>query len=60
MLFLCSNIGSVTLPNNIGNVLSHEGKLTQGKTKNIAGKTVDKYISMLCNAFVFFQSVGMM
>ena len=60
MLFLCSNIGSVTSPNNIGNVLSHEGELTQGKTKNIAGKTVDKYISMLCNAFVFFQSVGMM
>lgn len=57
MLFLCSNIGSITSPNNIGNVLSHEGELTQGKVKNIAGKTVDKYISMLCNAFVFF-SVG--
>ena len=57
MLFLCSNIGSITSPNNIGNVLSHEGELSQGKAKNIAGKTVDKYISMLCNAFVFF-SVG--
>lgn len=57
MLFLCSNIGRITSPNNIGNVLSHEGELTQGKVKNIAGKTVDKYISMLCSAFVFF-SVG--
>ena len=28
-----------------------------GKQKNIAGKTVEKYISMLRNAFVFF-SVG--
>lgn len=57
VLFLCSNIGSITSPNNIGNVLSHEGEFTQGKAKSIAGKTVDKYISMLCNAFVFF-SVG--
>ena len=57
MLFLCSNIGSITSPNRIGNVLSNEGDIHIGKQKNIAGKTVDKYISMLCNAFVFF-SVG--
>ena len=57
MLFLCSNIGSITSPNNIGNVLSNEGDIQTGKQKNIAGKTVDKYISMLRNAFVFF-SVG--
>ncbi len=57
MLFLCSNIGSITSPNSIGNVLSHEGDIQAGKQKNIAGKTVDKYISMLRNAFVFF-SVG--
>lgn len=57
MLFLCSNIGSITSPNSIGNVLSHEGDIQTGKTKNIAGKTVDKYIAMLRNAFVFF-SVG--
>lgn len=56
VLFLCSNIGSITSPNSIGNVLSNEGDI-QGKAKNIAGKTVDKYISMLCNAYVFF-SVG--
>lgn len=57
MLFLCSNIGSITSPNSIGNVLSNEGDIRTGKQKNIAGKTVAKYISMLCNAFVFF-SVG--
>lgn len=52
VLFLCSNIGSITSPNNIGNVLSSEGKLS--KIKSIAGKTVDKYISMLKSAFVFY------
>lgn len=57
MLFLCSNIGSVTSPNSIGNVLSNEGDIQQFKGKNIAGKTVDKYIAMLRSAFVFY-SVG--
>lgn len=57
MLFLCSNIGSITSPNNIGNVLSNEGDIQQFKGKNVAGKTVDKYISMLRSAFIFY-SVG--
>lgn len=57
VMFLCSNIGSITSPNKIGNVLSDEGEITGGKGKNIAGKTVDKYISMLRNAFVIY-SVG--
>lgn len=57
MLFLCSNIGSITSPTSIGNVLSHEGDIRTGKEKNVAGKTVDKYINMLCSAFVFY-SVG--
>lgn len=57
ILFLCSNIGSITSPNNIGNVLSHEGDIQAVKGKNIAGKTVNKYITMLHNAFIFF-SVG--
>ena len=56
-LFLCSNIGSITSPNNIGKVLSNEGDIQNSKGKNIAGKTVDKYISMLRSAFVFY-SVG--
>ncbi len=51
MRFLCSNIGSITSPNSIGNVLSSEGNI-QGK--NIAGKTVDKYIGMLYSAFIFY------
>lgn len=54
MLFLCSSIGSMISPNSIGKVLSNEGDIRTGKQKNIAGKTVAKYISMLCNAFVFF------
>lgn len=57
MLFLCSSIGSMISPNSIGKVLSNEGDIRTGKQKNIAGKTVAKYISMLFNAFVFF-SVG--
>lgn len=57
VLFLCSNIGSITSPNSIGNVLSNEGELQAGKNKTIAGKTVDKYISLLRSAFIFY-SVG--
>jgi len=60
VLFLCGNIGSMTSPNNIGNIMSNEGYIQKTKKKsgkNIAGKTVDKYISMLRNAFVFY-SVG--
>lgn len=57
ILFLCSNIGSITSPNNIGNVLSHEGDIQTVKGKNISGKTVNKYITMLHNAFIFF-SIG--
>ena len=47
MLFLCSNICSINSPNSIGGVLSHEEDIENGKQKNIAGKTVEKYISML-------------
>lgn len=57
MLFLCSNIGSVTSPNKIGNVLSQEGDIQTGKQKTIAGKLVEKYISLLRSAFIVF-SVG--
>lgn len=57
ILFLCSNIGSITSPNSIGNVLSSEDDIHAGKGRNVAGKTVDKYISMLRSAFIFY-SVG--
>lgn len=57
MLFLCSNIGSITSPNSIGNVLSSEGDIKPQKERGIAGKTVEKYISLLRSAFIFY-SVG--
>ena len=57
VMFLCSNIGSITSPNSIGNVLAYEGDIQKTKGKSVAGKTVEKYISMLRNAFVFY-SVG--
>ncbi|MDD6490594.1 MAG: ATP-binding protein [Clostridia bacterium] len=53
ILFLCSNIGSITSPNKIGNILSDEGDIQNLKGKNVAGKTVEKYISLLRNAYVF-------
>lgn len=55
MQFLCSNIGSISSPNSIRNVLSNEGDIPTGKGKNIASKTVDKYISMLHSAFIFYS-----
>ncbi len=57
VMFLCSNIGSITSPNNIGNVLAAEGDMQKTRGKNVAGKTIDKYIAMLRSAFVFY-SVG--
>ena len=54
MLFLCSNIGSITSPSSIGNVLSNEGDI-EGKWKKIASQTVEKYISMLRSAFIFYS-----
>lgn len=57
VLFLCSNIGSITSPNSIGNVLSSESDIRTDKGKHVASKTVDKYISMLRSAFIFY-SVG--
>ena len=54
VLFLCSNIGSVNSPSSIGSVLYNEGNI---KGKNVAGKTVEKYIAMLRSAYIFF-SVG--
>ncbi|MCM1092069.1 MAG: ATP-binding protein [Butyrivibrio sp.] len=57
VMFLCSNIGSITSPNSIGNVLAAEGDIGTTKGRNVAGKTVDKYIAMLRSAFVFY-SVG--
>ena len=55
--FMADNIGSITSPNSIGNVLSSEGDIEKKRSKindNVAGKTVDKYIHMLKNAFIFY------
>lgn len=54
-LFLCSNIGSITSPNNIGNVLSNDGVIKENKKQHLARNTVEKYISLLKNAFLFFS-----
>lgn len=54
MLFLSSNIGSITSPNSIGNVLADEGDIKREKAKGVTGKTVEKYITMLRNAFIFY------
>lgn len=51
--FLSANIGSITSPNKIGNVLSSEGELN--KNKNTAGKTVSNYIEFLHNAYIFYS-----
>ena len=59
VLFLCDNIGSITSPNNIGNVLTDEGDILKVKKragKGIAGKTVDKYIRMLRSAFIIYAA----
>lgn len=53
-LFLADNIGSINSPNRIGGILSSEGNTGHGKN-NIAGKTADKYIDMLCSAFIFYS-----
>lgn len=55
--FLADNIGSITSPNSIGNVLSSEGDIEKRRSKttdNVAGKTVDKYIQLLKSAFIFY------
>ena len=54
--FLADNIGNVTSPRSIGNILSNEKELTATKN-NVAGKTVDRYIDMLQHAYMFY-SVG--
>lgn len=55
IMFLCSNIGSITSPNGIGKVLLNEGNIEghRGK-KNVAGKTVERYIDMLAGAFIVY------
>jgi predicted AAA+ superfamily ATPase len=56
--FLSDNIGSINSPHSIGKVLTAEGEIyppSKGKPgQAIAAKTVNRYISMLENAYVFY------
>ncbi len=55
VLFLADNIGNLTSPNNIGNILTLEEDIDEGKRrKSPAGKTVETYIASLQNAFIFY------
>ena len=40
MLFLCSNIGSITSPNSMGKSLSNEGDIPMGKQKSVSGPSM--------------------
>ena len=56
--FLSDSIGSINSPTSIGKVLSYEGEITSpGKGKSgqaVAAKTVNRYIAMLENAYIFY------
>ncbi len=53
--FLADNIGSIVSSNSIGNFLAGQGDIDEGKgRRNPASKTVDNYIGMLQNAFIFY------
>ncbi|MDR3265523.1 MAG: ATP-binding protein, partial [Synergistaceae bacterium] len=55
VLFLADNVGNLTSPNKIGNVLAREGELNESKRKkNPAGKTISGYIEALEKAYVFY------
>ena len=56
-LFLCSNIGNITSPNKIGNVLSDDGAIKKDNKPRLARNTVEKYITLLRNSYMFY-SVG--
>lgn len=56
MMFLSSSIGSITSPSSIGKVLSGEGDIKAGRGKNISGVTVERYITMLRDAFIFYSA----
>jgi predicted AAA+ superfamily ATPase len=53
VLFLAENVGNLTSPNKIANVLIREGDLDAGK-KNPASKTISSYIAALEKAYIFY------
>ncbi|MDR1649767.1 MAG: ATP-binding protein [Synergistaceae bacterium] len=53
--FLADNLGNVTSPNSISKVLANEGRAgVREQRKAPASRTVDNYIEMLQNAFIFY------
>jgi predicted AAA+ superfamily ATPase len=55
VMFLADNLGNVTSPNNIRKVLAQEGSAGLRERRSApASRTVDSYIEMLQNAFIFY------
>ena len=55
--FLCDNIGSLSSPNRIGNVLTAEGDIKgQRNGKAIASHAVSRYIKALQDAFIVYSA----
>jgi predicted AAA+ superfamily ATPase len=57
VMFLAGNLGNLTSPNSISKVLMNEGTADIGERhKTPASRTVDDYIGMLRNAFIFYEA----
>ena len=58
VLFLMDNIGSLVSPGSIGKTLANEGPLgdSSGRKRSLAPKTVEKYIQLLTDAFIFYRA----
>lgn len=55
VLFLADNVGNITSPNSISNLLVDEGDIEGGRRrKSPASRTVESYILSLQNAFIFY------
>lgn len=55
--FICGNIGSLSSPNRIGNVLTTEGDIKgQRNGKAIASHAVSRYIKALQDAFIVYSA----
>ena len=58
VLFLMDNIGSLVSPGSIGKTLANEGPLgdSSGRKRSLAPQTVEKYIQLLTDAFIFYRA----
>lgn len=55
IMFLCSNIGSITSPNSIGNVLSNEGDIPTVKGRNIVNILVRQVLPQLSVLYILIS-----